>query len=278
MGQDKKQLEHLLNFVRTIYSDPDNKEFVDGIQSMIKQDIQGDKASWSGKIDEIYELCLSKNLREQAEDFYKNFPLMNIKQTLIERYVEMEESRRKGNFDNFGRCLFLQLEAIVNTLVKDSVLGEVYTNMYDSPSTLDTSDWTNISVDKRYANAKPIWQVLFNNTNNQGKTIDKLSTTDKLVAVYYYICHQGMLLSSETIQFNSDKFLYIDIYTIRNHDSHGGSTSTEWQRGRYESLHRNEGQSYLRFTSALLTFVEGIEKGYPMDNKLIEYAKNLNKA
>lgn len=275
MGQDKKQLEHLLNFVKAVYSDPDNKEFVDGIQSMIKNDLQEDKTSWTGKIDEIYELCLSKNLREQAEDFYKNIPLQTIKQTLVERYIEMEEARRKGNFDDFGRCLFLQLECMVNTLVKDKELCEIYQNMIYAPSTLDTSDWQNLSVDKRYPHARPIWKILFGSEANKGKSLEKLSTTDRLIVVYYFICHQAMLVNSELAQFTTDKFLYIDIYTIRNHDSHEGSVPTEWQKERYETVHKNEGQSYLRFTSALLTFVEGIEKGYPIDSKLIQYARTI---
>ena len=129
MGQDKKQLEHLLSFVSAVYNDPDNKEFAAGIQAMIKKDLQGDKASWSGKIDEIYEDCLKKNLHEQAEDLYKDFPLVSIRTTLIEDYVRMEEARRRNDFDEFGLHLYQQIEAIVNTLSKDEGLSAIVGKM-----------------------------------------------------------------------------------------------------------------------------------------------------
>ena len=32
----------------------------------------------SSKIDDIYELCVEKIIREQAEQFYKNFPIKSI--------------------------------------------------------------------------------------------------------------------------------------------------------------------------------------------------------
>ena len=70
MGQDKKQLTKLLAFVKGLYEDPDNKEFAAGIQSIVLNDLRaGDRReSWTKQINEIYELCLKKNLREQAED------------------------------------------------------------------------------------------------------------------------------------------------------------------------------------------------------------------
>ena len=92
---------------------------------MIKKDLQGNKASWSGKIDEIYEYCLKKNLHEQAEDLYKDFPLVSIRTTLIEDYVRMEEARRRNDFDEFGLHLYQQIEAIVNTLSKDEGLSAI---------------------------------------------------------------------------------------------------------------------------------------------------------
>lgn len=275
MGQDKQQLNHLLNFVKTVYDDPDNKEFAAGIQSMIKKDLQGDKNSWSGKIDEIYEYCLSKNLREQAEDFYKNIPLLSIKQTLIERYIEMEEARRKGNFDAFGRCLFLQLESIVKAIFQDPVFVDVYQSMYDAPSLLDTSNWSNLSVDKRYSPSKRVWQILFKDDSNRGKEVGKLFITDKIYIVLYFICHQAMLTNGEISKFNDDKFLLYDIDIVRNHESHEGGEPTEYQKKQYEKMSQNVGQTYLRFSAALLSFVEGIEKGLPMDSNLIDYAKRL---
>ena len=275
MGQDKKQLEHLLSFVSAVYNDPDNKEFADGIQDMIKKDLQGDKSSWSGKIDQIYEYCLSKNLREQAKDFYKNFPLTSIKQTLIERYIEMEEARRKDNFDSFGRCLFLQIESIVKAIFQDSAFVDTFRAMYDSPSTLDTSDWSNLSVDKRYSKSKPIHEILFRDDSNRTRETKNIFISDKICIVLYFICYKAMLVFNDISRFNEDKFLLYDISIVRNHESHEGGEITKYQKNRYEEISRNVGQSYLKFSYALLLFVKGIETGYPMDSHLVEYAKTL---
>ena len=76
MGKDKnKQLRQLLAFVKDLYDNPDNKEFAAGIQELVLEDIKHiqdykDKDVWTRQISEIYELCLKKNLREQAEDLY----------------------------------------------------------------------------------------------------------------------------------------------------------------------------------------------------------------
>lgn len=84
MGQDKKQLTKLLAFVKGLYDDPDNKEFAAGIQAIVLKDFhtgQG-REIWIKQISEIYELCLKKNLREQAEDLYKSFPMPEIAEEL----------------------------------------------------------------------------------------------------------------------------------------------------------------------------------------------------
>ncbi len=80
MGQDKKQLSKLLAFVKDIYDNPDNKEFAAGIQAIVLRDIKTgqSKEEWTAQINEIYELCLQKNLREQAEDLYKDFSIPSI--------------------------------------------------------------------------------------------------------------------------------------------------------------------------------------------------------
>ena len=89
MGQDKKQLTKLLAFVKEVYDNPDNKEFAAGIRSLLGS---GDSKSTvdSEKIDEIYEFCLEKNAKDQAEGLYDEFPFESIKDSLIEDYVIME--------------------------------------------------------------------------------------------------------------------------------------------------------------------------------------------
>ena len=121
MGQDKKQLSQLLTFIKDLYDNPDNKEFAAGIQAIVLSDIKTGqpKEEWTAQINEIYELCLRKNLREQAEDLYKDFPITSVAGDLVDLFVKMEDARRANDFDAFGRFLFLQIELIVGAILSD---------------------------------------------------------------------------------------------------------------------------------------------------------------
>ena len=39
------------------------------------------------RLNQIYEYCIEKIIRKQAEDFYKDFPITTIVSTLIDDYV-----------------------------------------------------------------------------------------------------------------------------------------------------------------------------------------------
>jgi hypothetical protein len=69
------------------------------------------------KIEEIYEYCLRKIVREHAEQFYRDFKLVDIKDKLIEDFIRMEKFRREDNFEDFCLAAYQQLENIVNRLV-----------------------------------------------------------------------------------------------------------------------------------------------------------------
>ena len=275
MGQDKQQLNHLLNFVKTVYDDPDNKEFAAGIQSMIKQDLQGEKSSWSQKIDDIYEYCLNKNLRAQAEDLYDDFPLFSIKQTLIEDYIKMEEARRKNDFDIFGLHLYQQIENIVNYLAKDPVLEEVVAKMMDAPSLMDTRDNPNHSVKKRYGKKNISSYVLINPDEDKIKApLAKQYAMDKAYLIMYYVCYGARMTNNQFDDWNLKKDIISDIYSVRNVVHRGGDVS-EPQKRRYEEVSAQKSQSYLRFLSGLLFIIEGVHHGYPLKSELVEYARSL---
>lgn len=295
MGQDKKQLEHLLNFVKTIYNDPDNKEFAAGIQSMIKNDLQGDKTSWSGKIDEIYEYCLKKNLREQAEDFYKNFPLESIRTTLIEDYVRMEEARRNNDFDEFGLHLYQQIEAIVNTLSKDEGLTILVEKMMFQPAYLKTFELVEgedgqmhkrnypeeeLSPTKRAGKRTVAEFVLImgedqeRNAAKIQKTLPQHSALDKLYLILYFVCFHAEMYNTVWESWQANRSLFSTIYNVRNH-VHREGDSTEKQKEAYDTAVSKKSQSYLSFLSALVFLVDRVEKGFPVSKELEDYANSL---
>ena len=127
MGQDKKQLAKLLDYVKDLYSNPDNKEFAAGIQSIVLNDKQ------------FYERLFSNNLKlnpeslEKIETYlsldyhidFKNSPdyslIANeaVRVQLNKDYREMlryEYGTRshKIDFSEFCRYAVLQIEMLVN--------------------------------------------------------------------------------------------------------------------------------------------------------------------
>lgn len=283
MGQDKKQLTKLLKFVKDLYEDPDNKEFAAGIQATVLNDLQMDnsRGSWTKQINEIYELCLKKNLCEQAEDLYKAFPMIEIAGDLALLYVEMEDARRHNDFDAFGFNLYQQIELIVNTLVKGTDLPIIYNaikgldpfTVYDKDSRrrirtkdnrFETAEYL-ILIPKKEDDGKLIFKSL-------GKPLSSLTALEKARAVFY------MVINGCDIDTYSKKDLFsayntlFSIYNVRNHDAHSGGIITDYQKRQYELLVADKTQNYLHFLSFLLSFLKGISQNYPISNKLYELA------
>ena len=61
------------------------------------------------RINEIYEYCIEKIIKQQANEFYEDFPLQSIKDILIGDYIRMESFRRKDNFGDFCLSLYQQI-------------------------------------------------------------------------------------------------------------------------------------------------------------------------
>lgn len=283
MGQDKKQLTKLLAFVKGLYEDPDNKEFAAGIQSIVLNDLRtGDRReSWTKQINEIYELCLKKNLREQAEDLYKDIPLSRIAEDLVELYVEMENARRGNDFDSFGRYLFLQIELIVGTIIKEEDFKRLYEavrkmkplNRYNRETKTNyradfIQNKTNRDGTKDKVIKDTVDKFLFISNDSCGKSIDSLGAIDKCRIVLYTVCYQAKVSGWPTEDFDA----LSGIYNVRNHESHTGVNMTDAQQEYYDRLVVDKTKNYLRFLGFLLTFIKGISDNYPLSDDLFNLA------
>lgn len=275
MGQDKKQLTKLLQFVKELYDHPDNSEFAAGIQDLVLSDLrlEGNRENWSKQINEIYELCLRKNLREQAEDLYKDFPLTSIIGKLVELYVSMENARRANDFDSFGRYLFLQIELIVGTIIKE----DSFVKLYESIRNMKPLTFYNRETKKSFradfvpsklsrngseetASIKDtVDKYLLFSGERLGKPIVSLHALEKCRVVMYTVCYRAKIDRWPKKDFDT---LY-SIYNVRNHESHAGGDITEVQRGYYERLITDKTKNYLRFLGFLLDFIKGISSNYP---------------
>lgn len=282
MGQNKEYLTKLAAFVKACYDDPDNKEFAAGIQAIVLNDLQtsGPKEEWTKQINEIYELCLKRNLKEQAEDLYKDFTITEIAADLASLYIEMEDARRHNDFDAFGFNLYQQIELIVNTLIKGTRIPEIYeTIRHIDPFTVyDKNSRSRIRVkDKWYETVETFILIPKKGDGGElsyrsaGKSISGLTALEKARAVIYMVmlgCGVDTY-KSEAIEVFST---LSDIYNVRNHDAHSGGIITEYQTKQYEQLIADKTQNYLKFLGFLLQFVKGISSHYPISTGLFKLA------
>ena len=280
MGKDKKkQLTQLLSFVKELYDHPDNKEFAAGIQTLVLDDLKHDpdKEAWTQQIAEIYEFCLRKNLREQAEDLYKDFPIAVIAQDLVNLYVNMETARRVNDFDEFGFCLYQQIELVVNTLCKESEIIAFYDGIRGLPPVMkfDSVAKGLVRSTDRYHQTVEDYILLTTDKKtgqliNKGKSINQLYATEKNRAIIYSLCYGAQVEAyprdKGTIQ--SEFQTLQAIYCVRNHSAHSGGTPSLGQLTTYEKLVLDKTQNYLRFLAFLLSFIKGVSSNYPLPDSL----------
>lgn len=264
----------LLDFVKEIYDHPDNKEFAAGIQSMVLKDIRDEeKEEWTAQISEIYEYCLRKNLRDQAEDLYKSFPVKGIDDQLVNYFIEMEDARRKNDFDSFGLFLYLQIELVVDTLIKDSELPAIYDGIRNLPPFIKFDPVSKTMVRVADSKHNTVEEYLVFNVKNYGKPLANLSALERTRVAFYIVCS---LASVERFPRNTVFSEWMDtlsgIYNVRCHDAHSGANVTEKQEWYYDMLLADKTMNYLRFMALLLAFLKCISENYPYPESLKKLA------
>ena len=284
MDKDKQRLlTQLLGFVKEQYDHPDNKEFAAGIQSLVINDIRKEeRGKWSEQISEIYELCLMKNLREQAEDLYKVFPLTGIADKLVGYYVEMENARRRNDFDSFGLNLYLQVELIAETIIRDETFIKAYDGIRKlKPLTrydMDKQSYVRINDKRKDSEGNDVFidtvdKYLIYKSENYGKPLVSLYAMDKVKIVIYMVC---FLAKVEKFPRNAAYSECMDtlfaLYNVRCHDSHSGVNVTPEQEAKYERLHEDKTMNYLRFLGFLLSFIKGVSQNFPLPDSILSLA------
>lgn len=281
MGQDKKQLTKLLAFVKELYDHPDNKEFAAGIQAIVIEDLK--EKNDDNKIAEIYEYCIHRILKEQAESLYDDFPLTDIKEELVSDYIKMEKAHRDNNMDDFGIRLYRQIENIVRTLSKDETLAGVVSVMMDVPYLVTGYNSPRIQQRQKLTKSgqpeKTIADFVLINSKRSSKedrkkkALSEQYATDMARLVIYFVCFGGMLQSGVMYeQWTKQTNTYSDIYSIRNR-VHGGGECSEYDIQRYDAMKASATQSYFRLMSFLVFLVEGVKTGFPLPKDLVDFAE-----
>lgn len=114
MGQDKKQLTKLLAFVKELYDDSDNSEFVAGINAIVLNHLAITTNEGIEKIKDALEIRADLSIDYSfVKDIFvqKQLLIDNLRMENVLLNLSMPERER---YDNFCVNAFLQVENILN--------------------------------------------------------------------------------------------------------------------------------------------------------------------
>lgn len=223
------------------------------------------------RLDHIYEYCIEKVVRQQATEFYADFPIKSIINGLVDDFCRMETFRRKNAFGDFCLSLYQQLERIANTLCVNPDLNEIAARMWGYSAYVKTGKDITPSIDNRIEGDYTIASLVFPGQNKKTgmpyaieKSKSSLQTQyaiDKIRIIVYFVCYQGAMKSSDYDGFVELTTLFSDIYQCRN-TNHRGNTLTPWEEATLKRVLSQQAVYYFKFLGALTQFVEQIKQGW----------------
>ncbi|MBN1187195.1 MAG: hypothetical protein JXB49_33260 [Bacteroidales bacterium] len=124
MEKDQQNLKKLILFLEDIIKHEENEWMVQDLFELVTKHLPEDQISNHPVIKRINEYCIEEVIKSQAEDFYKDFPIVELKNQLIEDFISMEHQRRRNDFERFGISMFQQIELITNHLFRSQSFRE----------------------------------------------------------------------------------------------------------------------------------------------------------
>ena len=237
------------------------------------------------RIGQIYEYCIEKIIRKQAEEFYKDFPLKTITSGLIEDFARMESFRRKNQFGDFCLALYQQIECMTNKLCEMRVLSDIVEKMWSSPAYVKTVNGKESSIGERLDSTYNIAMLIFpgqNKKTGQPHSIEKSRITlqgqyanDKIRIIVYFLGYKAKMKANDYDNFVELTGLLSDIYVCRNMN-HRGNTLNPWEEENLNRIIPLQSLYYFKFMGVLAQYVVFIKQGFPVLNDIENYAKTLS--
>lgn len=238
----------------------------------------------NGKIEEIYEYCINQITYKQALEFYKDFPIVTIKDQLAYDYWRMEQFRRKNNFPDFCLAMYQQIENITNSICSDPILEIVSSKLWNEPWFVASQKGEAPMIDKRGSEKfnQSIASFIFwgktNGKNNSDiksrKHLLELGAYDKMRIVVYFIGYKACPMYSDKSAFKEITDLLNELYQWRN-TNHRGTKQTEYVTNIINKISPLKSFYYSKFHGLLAQYVDFIKNGYPISSELKDYALNL---
>lgn len=215
------------------------------------------------KIEHIYELCVEKILRQQAENFYEQFHSFPDKYLLIDDYVNMGHAQRRNKFDYYSLCLYEQLERIMNAIFDVDDFLKTINKIWDIEGFCYFDN--NNKKRKSFTFGNIIWGNDINDNEkyltsgkNRAKNKATLTARDKIrIVLFFFNYYAGS-------NYKKDRFFkkgyddlcdkYLDIYLCRN-TIHRGTEQSEKEKTKVREIHKIFTASYFEFNWLLTQFV-----------------------
>lgn len=202
-------------------------------------------ATPENRIDEIYEYCIERVIKEQSEQFYKHFPIKEIVPSLVTDFCRMERYKREDNFEDYCLSVFQQVECITNWFCQRAKFIEMYNARMNEESTI-MDNGVPISI------GRFIIQGDYDIKKN--KPLIKLYFNERVRAVLYWVYFDG---HPYKYSFDSVYNELNELYQCRNLNHRGGE-STPYQESIIERILPYRYLYYLKFNGLLVDFVEHI--------------------
>lgn len=238
------------------------------------------------RLNQIYEYCIEKIIRRQADDFYKDFPFDTIIPNLIDDYTRMESFHRKDNFGDFCLALYQQIECITNKICESATLSDITDKMWGYEAYVkSTENGTEADISERSGSYR-IADLIFPGENrNTGmlhaveksmKSLQNQYAYDKIKIVVYFYGFGAKMKSNDYDGFREITGLLNDIYQCRNMN-HRGNTPTSWETETLSRIESLKSFYYFKFLGVLAQYVDMIKKGYNVIPDIANYSKTLSK-
>lgn len=239
------------------------------------------------RITQIYEYCIEKIIRSQAEEFYKDFPLKSVTPILIEDFCRMESFRRKDNFGDFCLSLYQQIECMTNKLCENSDFSEVASKMWGCHAYVKDGKDVQIDISNRLNGDYTIAKLIFNNGINKKtgnyyfveksqSTLQSQYANDKMKIVTYFLGYKAMMKSGDFDSYNEFISLLSDIYQCRNMN-HRGNTQNEWELEVFNRILPLKSFYYFKFMGGLAQYIDYIKEGVPYISELKKFSNGIEK-
>lgn len=275
MGQNKEELKKLLSFIEALIQQPGNEDFVAGLCDLLRL---GSDSLGKEKLEQIYEYCIERNLKKQAEGFYASFPIKELVPELVESYMLMEGFKRKDDFLNFAAQLFKQIEGIANHICKIKEFKLIFTELYNLPSLVEYKKGALPKItSSRNNESDHVGKLIFGayEKSLDGKEKSKIEPKNQYIqdrikiALYFAGYASCMYYPTE---FNKMAFDISKLYLVRCEADHSGNGRTAAQEKIFQEVINNVGKYYVDFVCLLNLFVEKISSGFQQKDNLYEFA------